>query len=50
MKMDNILKNQLLYREIQNDVVKILCMVIHASNLFYVNYNDRERAERHKFQ
>ena len=44
LKMDDIEKHKLIYMDIKSDIIKILCMVIHASNLFYIRENEREVA------
>ena len=35
--------------DIKGDIIKILCMIIHASNIFFVREQDREMAERNKY-
>ena len=35
---------------LKEDVIKILCMVIHASNIFYMREEEREAAEKNKFE
>ena len=35
--------------DIKGDIVKILCMIIHASNIFFVREQEREEAERNKY-
>lgn len=32
-----------------DEVIRILCMVVSSANLFYVRPEDRERAEKTKF-
>ena len=37
-------KNNLYKMNIKGDIVKILCMIIHASNIFFIREQDREVA------
>ena len=50
MKMEEIEKNKLIYMNIKGDIIKILCMVIHAANLFFIRESERERAEKKKYE